>query len=114
MTYTMKNGCTVCRPAASPGTGGTPWEIRPAVPPVSERAPAGDVYQPLDYGQAERTPDGDSADSPAAGGTDHSADGKKPRRDRELKARDQMQWVGRMNNLKQAAEETVMNELIYS
>ena len=32
----------------------------------------------------------------------------------ELKARDQMQWVGRMNNLKQAAEETVMNELIYS
>lgn len=70
------------RPAASPGTGGTPWEIRPAVPPVSERAPAGDVYQPLDYGQAERTPDGDSADSPAAGGTDHSADGKSRGRDR--------------------------------
>lgn len=31
----------------------------------------------------------------------------------ELKAHDQMKWVGLMNNIKQAAEETVLNELIY-
>ena len=32
----------------------------------------------------------------------------------ELKAQDQMQWVGMMNNIRQAAEETVMKTLIYA
>ncbi len=32
----------------------------------------------------------------------------------ELKASDQMKWVGLMNNLQNAAEETVLAELIYS
>lgn len=31
----------------------------------------------------------------------------------ELKARDQMAWVGRMNNIRHSAEEVVMRELIY-
>ena len=31
----------------------------------------------------------------------------------ELKAQDQMKWVGLMNNIKDAVEETVLNELIY-
>ena len=32
----------------------------------------------------------------------------------ELKATDPMKWVGLMNNLKAQAEETILNELIYS
>ena len=32
----------------------------------------------------------------------------------ELKAKDQMAWVQQMNNIRQAAEEIVMKELIYS
>ena len=32
----------------------------------------------------------------------------------ELKAADQMAWVGLMNNIRQRAEETVLTELIYS
>ena len=31
----------------------------------------------------------------------------------QLKAEDQMTWVGAMNNIRSAAEETVANELIY-
>lgn len=31
-----------------------------------------------------------------------------------LKARDQMEWVRRMNNIRNAAEEIVLKELIYS
>ena len=31
----------------------------------------------------------------------------------ELKAADQMRWVGLMNNIRSAAEEVVLNELIY-
>lgn len=31
-----------------------------------------------------------------------------------LKATDQMQWVGMMNNIRQAAEQSVLKELIYS
>ena len=32
----------------------------------------------------------------------------------ELKASDQMKWLGLMNNIRQAAEEMVLNELIYN
>jgi hypothetical protein len=32
----------------------------------------------------------------------------------ELKASDQMKWVGLMNNIQNAAEETVLAELIYN
>lgn len=32
----------------------------------------------------------------------------------ELKARDPMRWTGLMNNLRHAAEETVLSELIYA
>ncbi len=32
----------------------------------------------------------------------------------ELKARDQMAWVGRMNSLKHQAEEMILSELIYA
>lgn len=31
-----------------------------------------------------------------------------------LKASDQMEWVGRMNNIRQRAEETVLHELVYA
>ena len=33
--------------------------------------------------------------------------------DEELKARDPMEWVRRMNGIKAQAEEIVLNELIY-
>ena len=32
----------------------------------------------------------------------------------DLKATDQMAWVGRMNSIRQQAEETICNELIYA
>ena len=32
----------------------------------------------------------------------------------DLKAHNQMTWVGRMNNIKNAAEEIVLSELIYT
>ena len=32
----------------------------------------------------------------------------------ELKATDQMKWVGMMNGIRQAAEETVLTELVYN
>ena len=32
----------------------------------------------------------------------------------EMKATDQLQWVGMMNNIKASAEEIILNELIYN
>ncbi len=32
----------------------------------------------------------------------------------DLKARNQLAWVGRMNNIRQQAEEIILNELIYA
>ena len=34
--------------------------------------------------------------------------------DEELKAKDQMAWVGRMNNIRQCAEETILEEIVYA
>ena len=34
--------------------------------------------------------------------------------DEKLKASDQMRWVGLMNNIRQAAEETILHDLIYA
>ena len=31
----------------------------------------------------------------------------------ELKANNQLEWVGKMNSIKQSAEEIVLNEIIY-
>jgi hypothetical protein len=32
----------------------------------------------------------------------------------QMKASDQMQWVGMMNNIRHSAEETILNDLIYA
>ena len=32
----------------------------------------------------------------------------------ELKARDQLEWVQQMNNIRQSAEETILTELVYN
>ena len=34
--------------------------------------------------------------------------------DEELKAKDQMAWVGRMNSIRQRAEETILEEIVYA
>jgi hypothetical protein len=39
---------------------------------------------------------------------------KKERVTEKLKAENQMEWVGRMNNIRNRAEEIVMNKLIYA
>lgn len=38
---------------------------------------------------------------------------KKKKITEELKANNQLEWVGKMNSIKQSAEEIVLNELIY-
>ena len=38
---------------------------------------------------------------------------KKEKITEELKANNQLEWVGKMNSIKQSAEEIVLNELIY-
>ena len=34
--------------------------------------------------------------------------------DEKLKATDQMAWVGRMNSIRQCAEETILEEIVYA
>ena len=57
---------------------------------------------------------GDRADRAEDDNTGRDADGESRGVTEELKARDQMKWVQMMNNLQNAAEETVLAELIYS
>lgn len=69
------------QPPAAPGAGGSPWEIRIDAPELPEAAPARDVHESADIGQAEPAPDGDRADSAHPDGADHGADGAGPGRD---------------------------------
>ena len=68
-------------PAAAPGTGGSPWEIRIAAPEVPEAAPAGDLHEPADQREAEPAPGGDRGGGVEAHGGDHGADGAGTGRD---------------------------------
>lgn len=97
--------------AAAAGAGNSPWEIRPAAPEVSEGAPftnlltSGRLNEHLaeiDRTARQRVEQTVTAMAQAEGVTE------------ELKAADPMKWVGLMNNLRNAAEGTVLAELIYS
>ncbi len=99
------------RPNAAGRTRSATWQIRPAAPQLSETAPQGIVQPAADERQTERTSDGNRADgadvmvremAAAQGVTE------------ELKARDQMAWVGKMNNIRHSAEEVILAELIHS
>lgn len=65
-------------PAATPGAGDQPWEIRVTAPEVPETAPPRDVHQPADLGPVEPAPDGSGADSPLPDGADNIGDGEVP------------------------------------
>jgi N12 class adenine-specific DNA methylase len=57
------------------GTTRSPWQVRIAKEAVSEAKQTDSVHEPLDGGDAERTPDGNRADSKRADGTADRADG---------------------------------------
>lgn len=65
-------------PAAAPGAGNQPWEIRIAAPEVPETAPPRDLHQPADLGTVEPAPNGSGADSPLPDGADNRGDGEVP------------------------------------
>ena len=50
---------------------------------------------------------------PGTHGTDHQPDGRAEGINKELKASDQLGWIGRMNSIRVCAEETVLAELVY-
>ena len=51
------------------------WQVRITPKEIPETTPQDTVYEPADIGQAERTPDGDRADSQRADGTVDRTDG---------------------------------------
>ena len=63
------------QPSAAPGAGNSPWEIRIDAPEVFEAAPARDLHESADIGQAEPAPDGDRADGAGPDGAADRADG---------------------------------------
>ena len=79
----LQNGERVssAQPAAPGRAGGDSWEIRIAETPVSERAAAGDLHEPVDDREADRASAGDGAGGPEPAGTDHGADGEGRGRD---------------------------------
>ena len=68
-------------PSAAPGGAGSPWEIRIASEEISQGAPQGDVHEPADQREIERTSGGDPADRPAPDGGNRGADGESRGRD---------------------------------
>ena len=79
----LQNGERVssAQPAAPGRAGGDSWEIRIAETPVSERAAASDLHEPVDDREADGASAGDGAGGPEPAGADHSADGEGRGRD---------------------------------
>ena len=67
--------------AAPAGAGNAAWEVRIASTEISETAQTGNVHQSADLGQAERTSDGDRADSALPNGAVDGTDGTDRGRD---------------------------------
>ena len=68
-------------PSAAPGGAGSPWEIRIASEEISQGSPQGDVHEPADQREIERTSGGDPAERPAPDGGNRGADGESRGRD---------------------------------
>lgn len=79
----LQNGERVpsAQPAAPGRAGGDSWEIRIAETPVSERAAASDLHEPVDDREADGASAGDRAGGPEPAGADHGADGESRGRD---------------------------------
>lgn len=69
------------RPAAAPGAGSDPWEVRPAAAEIPQGAPQSDLHQSADLRDAEQPPAGDRTDGPRPDGADRGADGQGRGRD---------------------------------
>lgn len=114
MTYTMKDGYRLpdLLPPQEPETA--LGKYGPAAPEVSERTPEGAVHESADIGQAERASVGDRRTAKKRMEQLVTEMARTEGVTEELKAADPMKWVGLMNNLRNAAEETVLSELIYN
>ncbi len=82
--------------AAATGDGSNAREVRAVSPQISQTTQESAVHKPLDLGQAERTLDGNGADSIISDRADNSADSKSRGRDGEFESA-RPNEVGRLN-----------------
>ena len=112
----LQNGerISASRPAAAPGAGSTPWEVRIAAPTVPEAAQTGDVHESADHRSLNRHLSEIQQTATTRLELLMSQMAAQQGVTEELKARDQLLWVGMMNNIRQSAEENILTELVYS
>lgn len=94
--------------------GSSSGQIRPAPQTVSDEVPESALHEPQDDRQADGAFGRDRESGNGDDRADHLEDGTDRGRDGEFKKTDSMRWTGLMNNFRHSAEETVLNDFIYS
>lgn len=100
----------------SRGRGSSPWEVRISPKSISDEESVRNVSEPSDSRNLESASASDRGRSTDENGnrmeTLIQQMAEKEGVTEELKARDQMEWIGRMNNIRQRAQEIVRNEIL--
>ena len=100
----------------SRGRGSSPWEVRISPKSISDEESVRNVSEPSDSRNLESASASDRGRSTDENGnrmeTLIQQMTEKEGVTEELKARDQMEWIGQMNNIRQRAQEIVRNEIL--
>ena len=100
----------------SRGRGSSPWEVRISPKSISDEESVRNVSEPSDSRNLESASASDRGRSTDENGnrmeTLIQQMAEKEGVTEELKARDQMEWIGQMNNIRQRAQEIVRNEIL--
>ena len=100
----------------SRGRGSSPWEVRISPKSISDEESVRNVSEPSDSRNLESASASDRGRSTDENGnrmeTLIQQMAEKEGVTEELKARDQMEWIGQMNNIRQRVQEIVRNEIL--
>lgn len=96
------------------GAGGEPDEVRNASGDISEGTSRGDLHREASVGKTDGTLSDDTETGRGAVRETENQMMENEEVTEELKSRDQMEWVRRMNSITNRADEIVLSEIVYS
>ena len=116
ITYSRAGRLSPAESYNSRGRGSSPWEVRISPKSISDEESVRNVSEPSDSRNLESASASDRGRSTDENGnrmeTLIQQMTEKEGVTEELKARDQMEWIGQMNNIRQRAQEIVRNEIL--
>ena len=113
LSYHQEGRLSVSEPDNQRGDSGN-REIRDASEDISEGTSRGDLHREASVGKTDGTLSDDTETGRGAVRETENQMMENEEVTEELKSRDQMEWVRRMNSITNRADEIVLSEIVYS